>query len=83
MYKRQLYEGAACAEKELTLPHPGIPSRAFVLFPLRELFPALEVFGADYSGAPGLADADAVQCIGSMTDLLKIEERIAGSLWEV
>ena len=78
-----LYKGAACAEKELTLPHPGISSRAFVLFPLRELFPALEVFGADYSGAPGLADADAVQCIGSMADLLKIEERIAGSLWEV
>ena len=36
----------------LTLPHPGI-RRAFVLFPLRELFPALEVFGADYSRGAG------------------------------
>jgi 2-amino-4-hydroxy-6-hydroxymethyldihydropteridine diphosphokinase len=30
----------------LTLPHPGIPERGFVLYPLREIAPDLEVPGA-------------------------------------
>jgi 2-amino-4-hydroxy-6-hydroxymethyldihydropteridine diphosphokinase len=33
------------ASPELTLPHPGIAERAFVLFPWRELAPAFEVPG--------------------------------------
>ena len=32
-------------DAELTLPHPGIAERAFVLYPLAELAPALEVPG--------------------------------------
>ena len=34
-----LYEGFTQREKELNVPHPGILERAFVLFPLLELFP--------------------------------------------
>jgi len=33
------------ADDQLTLPHPGIAERDFVLFPLRELAPDLEVPG--------------------------------------
>jgi 2-amino-4-hydroxy-6-hydroxymethyldihydropteridine diphosphokinase len=33
------------ASAELTLPHPGLAQRAFVLFPWRELAPAYEVPG--------------------------------------
>jgi len=32
-------------DAELTLPHPGIAERAFVLYPLAELAPALDVPG--------------------------------------
>jgi len=32
-------------DAELTVPHPGIAERAFVLYPLAELAPALEVPG--------------------------------------
>ena len=33
------------ADERLTLPHPGIAERDFVLFPLRDLAPDLEVPG--------------------------------------
>lgn len=34
-----------CADERLTLPHPGIAERDFVLYPLRDLAPDLEVPG--------------------------------------
>ena len=34
-----LYEGAASDTEQLTLPHPGILRRAFVLHPLLDLYP--------------------------------------------
>ena len=41
-----LLHGNTCsAEPTLTLPHPGLAERAFVLVPLAELCPALEVPG--------------------------------------
>ena len=41
-----LVQGTArIADDELTLPHPGIAERAFVLYPLADLAPSLEVPG--------------------------------------
>ena len=42
-----LVHGAArIADETLTVPHPGIAERAFVLYPLAEVAPALDVPGA-------------------------------------
>ena len=41
-----LVHGDACIdEDDLTLPHPGIPERDFVLYPLRDVAAALQVPG--------------------------------------
>lgn len=40
-----LYGDAHFAEPGLTVPHPGLPKRAFVLYPLHEIAPDLEVPG--------------------------------------
>lgn len=66
-----LYEGASCAEPELTVPHPGISARAFVLFPLQELFPERLACGFDFREAPGFADASSVTRIGELDDIHK------------
>lgn len=41
-----LYAGRHIDEPGLTVPHPGLTARAFVLYPLAELAPALTVPGA-------------------------------------
>lgn len=43
-----LYEGVTMDTKELTLPHPRMLQRAFVLKPLSELFPGGEVLGVRF-----------------------------------
>lgn len=40
-----LFDEVACTDRELTLPHPGIPHRRFVLEPLVEVAPDLVVPG--------------------------------------
>jgi 2-amino-4-hydroxy-6-hydroxymethyldihydropteridine diphosphokinase len=40
-----LYGKASFDEPGLTVPHPGLPKRAFVLYPLHEIAPDLEVPG--------------------------------------
>ena len=45
-----LYEGVSLRTDELTLPHPGITRRAFVMYPLLDLYPD--------GAAPGLPFAD-------------------------
>lgn len=42
-----LYGNAICADERLTLPHPGIGERPFVLVPLAELDPELSIPGLD------------------------------------
>jgi len=39
------YDGQVLQEPELTLPHPRLHERAFVLYPLYELAPGLEIPG--------------------------------------
>lgn len=65
-----LYDGAAVQEKELTVPHPGMLERAFVLFPLAELFPERIACGLDFHNAPGFADGGSVLRLGPAKDLL-------------
>jgi 2-amino-4-hydroxy-6-hydroxymethyldihydropteridine diphosphokinase len=55
-----LYEGEERHTNELILPHPRIAERAFVLLPLKELFPSLNVFGYDYSSALSLIDTSGI-----------------------
>lgn len=40
-----LYGGEQCRTERLTLPHPGLTQRAFVLYPLHEIAPGLEIPG--------------------------------------
>jgi|LSQX01.1.fsa_nt_gb 2-amino-4-hydroxy-6-hydroxymethyldihydropteridine diphosphokinase len=44
-----VYEDAVSDENELTLPHPRLRERAFVLVPLGEMFPDGNVLGVDLS----------------------------------
>ena len=44
-------EGERSADPELTLPHPRIGERGFVLAPLRDLFPDGRILDADFSEA--------------------------------
>ncbi len=37
--------GAACTESGLTLPHPGVSMRNFVLYPLADIAPTLDIPG--------------------------------------
>ncbi|HEX2985205.1 MAG TPA: 2-amino-4-hydroxy-6-hydroxymethyldihydropteridine diphosphokinase [Caproiciproducens sp.] len=55
-----IYEGAVIREPELTLPHPGILRRAFVLVPLGEIFPGGTALGLDFSAALKRADTSGV-----------------------
>lgn len=46
-----LYEGACIQTEELTVPHPRMAERAFVLIPLADLFPQKKALGFDFSDA--------------------------------
>lgn len=57
-----LYEGVTSDDAELTLPHPRMMERAFVLVPLSELFSNGEALGVPFS----VGDTDGVRCIGAL-----------------
>ncbi|MCH7834983.1 MAG: 2-amino-4-hydroxy-6-hydroxymethyldihydropteridine diphosphokinase, partial [Proteobacteria bacterium] len=47
-----VYDDVVIDEPDLTVPHPGIAERNFVLLPLREIAPELEI--------PGLGRVDSI-----------------------
>ena len=55
-----IYEGVTCSDSELTLPHPQILRRAFVLVPLSELFADGMALGLDFSAALKRVDKSEV-----------------------
>jgi 2-amino-4-hydroxy-6-hydroxymethyldihydropteridine diphosphokinase len=55
-------DGVALHDERLTLPHPRIAERAFVLLPLAELAPDLELPGQGRVGAL-LAASDSAGCV--------------------
>lgn len=40
-----VYGDSIIGDKALTVPHPGLPERAFVLYPLQEIAPMLKIPG--------------------------------------
>jgi 2-amino-4-hydroxy-6-hydroxymethyldihydropteridine diphosphokinase len=62
-----LYEGYKSESFELTLPHPRVLERAFVMAPLSELYPA--------GRAPGLFFAPHLREVG-MDGVVKTEKEI-------
>ena len=51
-----LYEGVACDGERLTLPHPRMRERSFVLTPLAEIAPALTIAGIPVADLAGMLD---------------------------
>ncbi|MBQ8495679.1 MAG: 2-amino-4-hydroxy-6-hydroxymethyldihydropteridine diphosphokinase [Clostridia bacterium] len=61
-----LADGAENATPELTLPHPRLHERAFVLVPMNELYPGCRCYGYDFSA--DLQAVDATQIFEKLTD---------------
>ena len=55
-----LCEGFTSDTKSLTVPHPHIRERAFVMVPLSDLFPAHNAFGYDFHEAYEEVDKSGV-----------------------
>ena len=58
------YEGAALADRRLTLPHPHWRERAFVLAPLAEIAPDLVIGGIRVADALAAVESAAIRRVG-------------------
>lgn len=56
-------EGFECATKELTVPHPRMAQRAFVIVPLAELYPDKNALGVPFDMSK-TASGDTVKRLG-------------------
>ena len=56
-----LYENEQYHDGNLTLPHPGILQRAFVMVPLRDLYPNCTALGLNFREALKRAGEDSVR----------------------
>ena len=59
-----LYEDEECYSDELTLPHPEIKNRAFVMVPLAEIFPDKKALGYDFASAYQRVDKSGIERLG-------------------
>ncbi len=59
-----VYGRLSIAEDGLTVPHPGIAARNFVLLPLREIAPDLVVPGLGLAGRLPVPEEPAITCLG-------------------
>jgi 2-amino-4-hydroxy-6-hydroxymethyldihydropteridine diphosphokinase len=59
-----LYGDLQMEDELLTLPHPGLPERNFVLYPLHEIAPCLEIAGmASVSALISRCSAEGLQVL--------------------
>ena len=65
-----LYADITMTSAQLTLPHPGLPSRAFVLYPLADIHPELDV--------PGYGPLASLLAQVSAEDLALVDEEAHG-----
>ena len=73
-----LYEGKVCQSEELTLPHPRMLERGFVLVPLSDLYPEGTALGLDFSRALTLVERDGVRLCPEAEEPEKTERSSGG-----
>jgi 2-amino-4-hydroxy-6-hydroxymethyldihydropteridine diphosphokinase len=66
-----LYENAVVHSPEVTIPHPRMAERRFVLVPLAELAPALE------DPVSGLKIREMLQATGDKSQVVKLQAQLA------
>lgn len=62
------YEGVSCESERLVLPHPRLAERDFVLVPLADLVPDLELGGRTVASLVGDLTVDAMRATGHSLD---------------